>query len=195
MNYKRNFKRFFDITFALIAMPILLVLLLPIAILIKFEDGGAIFYNAYRLGKDNKLFKMYKFRSMKINSPDFRLADGSTFNSKNDPRVTKIGKFLRESSIDELPQFLNVIIGDMSIVGPRPDIKSNEKQLEEFNSYLNVKPGITGYNQAYFRNESNRLEKIKNDKFYEENVSFTLDLKILYQTIKVVLKKDKMYKL
>lgn len=112
--YKNFFKRLIDIIIAIIGLPILVVIFIIVAPLIKLSDKGPIFYNAYRVGKNGKLFKMYKFRSMKVNAPDIRLDDGSTYNGENDLRVTKIGKFLRKTSLDEAPQILNVLIGDMS---------------------------------------------------------------------------------
>jgi lipopolysaccharide/colanic/teichoic acid biosynthesis glycosyltransferase len=165
-----------------------------IGILIKIEDHGPILYVSDRLGKNKVIFKMYKFRTMKVNSPDIRLDDGSTYNSKDDIRVTKIGKKLRESSIDEIPQILNILIGEMSVIGPRPDVESKENYPEEYKSFFNVKPGMTGYNQAYFRNETNRLEKMKNDKFYADNISFKMDLFIMFKTISVVFKRKGLYK-
>ena len=100
--------------------------MIPVVIMIKLEDKGPVFYNAPRLGKGMREFPMYKFRSMKVNAPDIRNEDGSTFNSDNDPRVTKIGNVLRKTSIDELPQLLNVLKGDMSFVGPRPSPLGNK---------------------------------------------------------------------
>lgn len=192
--YNRFFKRLLDIIGSLIALPFFILLYIPVAILIKLEDKGPVFYNAERLGKNNKLFRMYKFRSMKVNAPDLRLADGSTYNGADDPRVTKIGKFLRETSIDEIPQILNILLGDMSFIGPRPDVKSDAIVPEGYNAVLQTKPGLTGYSQAYFRNETNRLEKIRNDEYYAIHVSFLFDLKIALKTIVVVLKRDKMYR-
>ena len=100
----------------------LLLALIPIAIAIKIEDRGPIFYCADRLGRNAKTFKMYKFRSMKVNAPDIRNEDGTTYNSKDDPRITKVGRFIRETSLDELPQVFNIIKGDMSLIGPRPGL-------------------------------------------------------------------------
>ena len=118
--YVRFVKRLLDIVFGLIAMPILGILILIFGPQIKREDNGPIFYNAPRVGKDGVEFKMYKFRSMKVNAPDLKMADGSTYNGADDPRMTRIGAFLRRTSIDEVPQFLNVLKGDMSLIGPRP---------------------------------------------------------------------------
>jgi undecaprenyl phosphate N,N'-diacetylbacillosamine 1-phosphate transferase len=193
--YKRVFKRFFDIVFAVISLSILSLVFIVVAPLIKLSDGGPIFYNANRIGKNGKLFKMYKFRSMKVNAPDIRLPDGSTYNEKDDPRVTKIGKFLRKTSIDELPQILNVLIGDMSLIGPRPDPPDwLNRYPEEVKIFLTVRPGITGYSQAYFRNSVDGEEKMKNDVYYALNCSFLLDVKIFFKTIASVLKRENMYK-
>ena len=135
---------------------------------------------------------MFKFRSMKVNAPDIRNADGSTFNSEDDPRVTKIGKFLRKTSLDEVPQILNVLLGDMSLVGPRPNLPSvpynSLPDIEK--KRLNVRPGITGYNQAYFRNSVSSEVKFKNDVYYVENVSLIFDLRILIHTVISVFKHE-----
>jgi lipopolysaccharide/colanic/teichoic acid biosynthesis glycosyltransferase len=192
--YKKYFKRIFDLIISFICLPFILLLFIPISILIKLEDGGPVFYNAMRLGRYGVPFKMFKFRTMKVNSPDIRLADGSTYNSTNDPRVTKIGKFLRELSLDETPQIINILLGQMSLIGPRPDINLNEKFAEEIKQTRKVRPGITGYSQAYFRNETSWSEKIKNDLHYVENISFYMDSRILFRTLYIVLKKEKMYR-
>lgn len=192
--YRYYFKRVFDAIISLIGLPFLLLLIIILAIIIKFEDRGPVFHTSFRLGKNGIPFKIFKFRSMIVNAPDLRLPDGSTFNDKNDSRVTKIGKFLRESSLDEFPQLLNVLMGQMSIIGPRPDLNSNDKFPEESKLILKVKPGITGYNQAYYRNETDWPEKIKNDLYYVENISFGFDMKILCKTVYMVIKRDKMYR-
>ena len=113
--YKCFFKRFFDIIIALLFLPFILFVFVVIAPIIYFTDKGPVFYNAKRAGKRAKPFKMFKFRSMYVNSPDLRNADGSTYNGEDDPRVTRIGKILRKTSLDELPQLLNVLLGDMSL--------------------------------------------------------------------------------
>jgi undecaprenyl phosphate N,N'-diacetylbacillosamine 1-phosphate transferase len=193
--YKRLFKRLIDIITAVICLPFLLVILIFAAPLIKLADKGPIFYNAERIGKDGKLFKMYKFRSMMVNAPDIRLADGSTYNGEDDPRVTGIGKFLRKTSLDEAPQILNVLIGNMSLIGPRPDPPDwIDKYPEEIKVFLSVRPGITGYSQAYFRNSADGEEKMKNDAFYAENCSFNLDAEIFLKTIVIVLKRENTFK-
>ena len=134
---------------------------------------------------------MLKFRSMKVNAPDIRLADGSTYNGDDDPRVTRVGRFLRKTSVDEIPQFLNVLIGQMSFIGIRPDpLDWLEKYNEHEKVILTVKPGITGFNQAYYRNSADGEEKLKNDVFYAEHISFGLDVKIILRTIKTVLCRE-----
>ena len=117
--YKCFFKRLIDLVLSLIAFPFWCIIAIPIAIAIKIGDGGPVFYLSKRVGKNFKQFGMYKFRSMKVNAPDLRNEDGGTYNAADDPRVTKVGKFLRETSLDETPQLLNIIRGDMSIIGPR----------------------------------------------------------------------------
>lgn len=182
------FKRFLDLLLSLLILPFLPILIVLVGLCIKIEDGGPIFYMALRTGRYGKPFKMYKFRSMKVNAPDIRLADGSTFNSDDDPRVTKMGKFLRRTSIDEIPQFINVLIGDMALIGPRPDTPMDlDKYTDEERVMLNVRPGITGYNQAVNRNSVLTKEKLKNDIYYVKNMSFSLDIKIIWMTILVVL--------
>ena len=120
--YKKFFKRFIDIVLSLLATPFVLLVIAIMAPFIFFEDKGPIFYNATRRGRNGKNFKMFKLRSMYVNAPDLKNPDGSTFNSDKDPRVTKIGRFMRKTSVDELPQILNVLIGDMSFIGPRPTL-------------------------------------------------------------------------
>lgn len=192
--YKKFFKRIFDFLFSLFLLPLLLIIILFVGPIIYFQDRGTIFYNAPRLGMNGVIFKMYKFRTMKMNAPDFRNPDGSTFNAKDDPRLTKIGKFLRKTSIDEIPQILNVLFGNMSFVGPRPDLAEHMQQYTEIEKKkLNVLPGITGYNQAYFRNSIPWKQRLENDVYYSENVSLKLDIKIIFNTIVSVLKNKNIY--
>ena len=164
MIYKKYGKRCCDIILSIVGLPFFAVIFIPTAIAIKAEDRGPVFYNAPRLGKDGKTFKMYKFRSMKVNAPDIRLEDGSTYNGEDDPRVTKIGKFIRKTSIDETPQLLNVLKGDMSFIGPRPDPPDwLERYPENVKEFLRVRPGITGFSQAYYRNSVDGNMKMQND--------------------------------
>lgn len=192
--YVKVEKRAIDFIIGLIALPFILLVTVVMAPLIYFNDKGPIFYNAARLGKNGKPFKMYKFRSMMVNAPDIRNEDGSTYNGDDDPRVTKVGRFMRKTSIDELPQFLNVFLGDMSLIGPRPDpLDDMEIYTEHQKKKLIVRPGITGYNQAYYRNSVEQNEKFENDVYYAENISFILDVKIFFKTIATVLTYDNVY--
>ena len=192
--YQLYIKRLIDIILCLIALPFALLLIIPIAIAIKIEDHGPIFYHSMRIGKGFKEFGMLKFRSMKVNAPDFRNEDGSTFNSKNDPRVTKVGHILRETSLDEIPQIFNVLCGQMSIIGPRAgDVESKDTYEEDEKDKLLVRPGISGYTQAYFRNNLGVREKRMYDACYAHNVSFLLDIKILFKTVKTVLLRENVY--
>lgn len=192
--YRSYFKRLFDLIFAAIALPFWLIILLVISPIIYFQDKGAIFYNAPRLGKDGKVFKMYKFRSMKMNAPDLRNDDGSTFNAEDDPRLTSIGKFIRKTSLDETPQLLNIIKGDMSIIGPRPDLPEHMDMYEGNESRkLEIRPGVTGFNQAYFRNTVPWKERIKNDIYYIDNLSCWMDIKVFIKTALSVLKREAVF--
>ena len=193
--YKKFGKRALDILLSLIALPFVLLVIVIMAPFIYLEDRGPVFYNATRRGMNGKNFKMFKLRSMYVNSPNLRNADGSTFNSDKDPRVTKIGRFMRKTSVDELPQILNVLIGDMSFNGPRPTLATTPyEQLPEINKRrLAVRPGITGYAQAYYRNSITQQEKFQHDCYYAENSSFAMDVKVLLQTVKSVLKRENIY--
>jgi len=192
--YQIGIKRIMDIIICLIALPFVMLILIPVAIAIKVEDHGPLFYRSMRLGKDFKEFGMLKFRSMKVNAPDIRNEDGSTFNSKTDPRVTRIGRFLRETSLDELPQIFNVLAGQMSIIGPRAgDVESKDTYEEDEKDKLLIRPGITGYTQAYYRNNLGVREKRLYDAWYAHEVSFGLDVKIFFRTIKTVLKHENIY--
>lgn len=192
--YRSFFKRIFDLVLAIIALPFWLIILVVVGPMIYFQDKGSIFYNAPRLGKDGKIFKMYKFRSMKMNAPDLRNEDGSTFNAEDDPRLTKIGKFIRKTSLDETPQLLNIIKGDMSIIGPRPDLPEH-MELYEGNEArkLEIRPGVTGYNQAYFRNTVPWKERIKNDIYYIDHLTMWMDIKVFFKTVVSVLKREDVF--
>ncbi len=190
----KTIKRLLDIVICLIAFPFFCLVWVVAAILIKAEDGGPVFYMAERIGKDSKKIHMFKFRSMKVNAPDIRNDDGSTYNAKDDSRVTKVGKFLRETSLDETAQILNVLKGDMSIIGPRAsNWDALETYLPDEMDKLKVRPGITGYVQAYYRNNATPHEKRVYDGWYANNLSFVLDMKIIFKTISVVLKRDNLY--
>ena len=193
--YKKFIKRFFDLIFGILAFPFFLLTFIIFGPIIKATDKGPVFYNAERIGKDGKLFKMYKYRSMYVNAPDIRLADGSTYNGKDDPRVTKIGRFMRATSIDELPQILNMLNGTMSLIGPRPDPPDwLDKYPDEIKVFLSVRPGLTGYSQAYFRNGADGEQKMKNDAYYAEHISFPFDIRIFFKSIITVLGFGNTYK-
>ncbi|MFN4026047.1 MAG: undecaprenyl-phosphate glucose phosphotransferase [Flavobacterium sp.] len=196
--YIKGIKRAFDIAFSLIVIVFLLSWLIPIlAILIKLESKGPVFFKQGRPGLDEQEFFCYKFRSMQVNRHTEKEA------SKNDPRVTKIGKFMRKTSVDELPQFFNVLIGDMSVVGPRPHLWSQNKayasRIKKYMVRHYVKPGITGLAQVKgFRGEieteEDMVNRIKLDVFYIENWSMIMDLKIILQTVINIFKgEDKAY--
>lgn len=182
--YQRYIKRIIDLIISLLFLPIFILVYIIVGIFIYAEDQGSILYVSNRRGLHGDPFKIYKFRSMKENAPDIRNKDNSTFNADDDPRVTRVGKVLRSTSIDELPQFLNVLKGDMSIIGPRPTMATRKKSelLEKELKRCEVKPGITGYSQAYYRNSITAREKLENDLYYVDHISFGLDVKIFFQT-------------
>lgn len=192
--YRNYFKTIIDYCIAIIVLPFFLIILIVVGIAIKIEDGGPIFYIAERIGKNSKKLNMYKFRSMKVGAPNVINEDGSTYNSKNDIRVTRVGKFLRATSIDETAQILNVLNGSMSIIGPRA---SNWNTLDTYREdelgKMNVKPGISGYTQAYYRNSISVRDKRLMDVWYANHVSIILDMKIIFKTIKTVVKHENIY--
>lgn len=189
--YRHFFKRVFDILIGICALPFVILFIIVIGPIIWFEDKGPIFYAGKRIGRDGRLFGMLKFRSMKVNAPDIRMENGDTYNGDDDPRVTKIGRFMRKTSFDEIPQFINVLFGDMSFIGPRPDTPDFlDVYKEKYPAILSIRPGITGYNQAYFRNSIDGEEKMKNDDYYAKHLTFVMDVKIVFKTIKTVLFRE-----
>ena len=194
----KGLKRVFDIVFSLFVIIFLLSWLIPLlALLIKLESKGPVFFKQGRPGMDEKEFFCYKFRSMQVNGFTEQEA------SKNDPRVTKMGKLMRKTSMDELPQFFNVLLGDMSVVGPRPHLWSQNKayasKIKKYMVRHYVKPGITGLAQVKgFRGEieteDDMVNRIKLDVFYIENWSLLMDIKIIFQTVFNIFKgEDKAY--
>lgn len=180
-------KRFFDIVFSIIGIIILIPFFIIIYIAIRIDSKGPVFFKQARLGKNGTVFQIYKFRSMVVNA---EFIGTGLFNFANDPRVTKVGGFMRKTSIDELPQLLNILKGDMSFVGPRPPVTYELGDYKDFNSTLKkcytVKPGVTGLAQINGRNELSRDEKIKYDFQYVESYhkwGLLLDLKIMLITI------------
>lgn len=212
MNIKNNLKtlqnriikRLFDILMSLLAMPILIPLSLLIAIAIRIETPGAVIYDHERIGRNGRTFRCYKFRTMyrdaeerlkEILESNKELRDEweKNWKLKDDPRVTKIGKFLRKTSLDELPQIWNVIKGEMSLVGPRPYLPREIKQIENFTIISSIKPGITGLWQVSGRSNTGYDYRIKLDIWYVMNWSLWLDVAIIFKTIKVVLKAEGAY--
>lgn len=195
MMYKKYVKRILDILFSVMLSPFVLLICLFVGPFIYLEDKGCIFYKAKRRGVNGKIFEMYKLRSMKMNAPDLRNADNSTYNGPDDPRITKIGRVIRKISVDELPQIFNILKGDMSFIGPRP-ITIN-RPLSEYDEKrkerLKVRPGITGYSQAYFRNSIDQETKLQYDAEYAKNVTFWRDMKIFFKTIQTVLFRKNIY--
>ncbi len=189
--YQRGLKRLLDLLLTIPFLILFLPLAVLIAIAIKFESRGPIFYKQVRVGKDFRKFKTIKFRSMQHNAEE---ETGPMWSEPNDPRVTKVGRFLRRFRIDEVPQFLNVLVGDMSIIGPRPErpyfVEKLSKEYPLYHRRLSVLPGISGWSQvkqSYDRNFDDIRQKLKFDFFYIENLSFGLDLKIIISTIWVMI--------
>ena len=184
------YQRVLDIVLSVIGLLIGIPLMVIFGILIKVEDNGPITYKQERLGKGGKKFYIYKLRSMRTDAEKF----GAQWAEKDDPRITKVGKFIRKTRIDEIPQLFNILKGDMSIIGPRPERPSfTEEFNQEIPGFINrlaVKPGLTGWAQVNGGYEITPREKLIEDIYYIENRSVLLDLKILFKTIKVVLTGD-----
>ena len=196
-NYRRHFgKRFFDFLISLISLLFLLPFLIVIGLIIKFDSRGPILYKSKRYGCKGRMFNMYKFRSMTKDADKMieqlrhqNEVDGPIFKIREDPRISRVGAFLRRYSLDELPQLINVLRGDMSLVGPRPlPIEQIEKEDLRQLRRLQIRPGITGLWQIRGRSDISFVRLIKWDIWYINNWSFWLDLNILLQTIPVVLK-------
>lgn len=195
-------KRLFDIIASGSALIILSPLFLLTAIAIKLEDGGPVFYGARRWGRDLKDFKMIKFRSMVVNAESTKLKDllsesemtGHAFKIHNDPRITRVGHFIRKYSIDELPQLWNVFIGDMSLVGPRPIMTVDTDTIDDYDKqrWL-IRPGLTCYWQISGRANINWARWIELDLDYIENMNFIEDVKIIFRTIPVIFKAEGAY--
>ncbi|WP_225748906.1 sugar transferase [Paraeggerthella sp. Marseille-Q4926] len=189
--YARFGKRACDLVVGIIALPFVLLIIAILAPFIHFEDKGPVFYNAPRVGVGGRDFKMYKLRSMKVNAPDLVMEDGSTYNGADDPRMTRVGAFMRKTSLDEMPQFLNVLKGDMSVVGPRPDLRrETELYVGDEHLKLTVKPGVTGYAAVYGRNSLPWHDRLALDVEYVRTMSFPLDVKIFFKTFSAVFKQE-----
>ncbi len=189
--YKRAIKRSFDVVLSLIAFIITLPVMFITGIVIKCEDGGPVFYKQERVTMNGKRFYILKFRSMIVDAEK----DGKPHPAGvNDNRITKVGRFIRRTRIDELPQVINILKGDMSIVGPRPERwEQNEaysKEIPEFPFRLKVKGGLTGYAQVYGKYNTSALDKLKLDMMYIMNWSILLDVQIIFETLKVLFKRE-----
>ena len=184
-------KHILDKIFGIILLILLSPILAIIAIAIKVASKGPVIFKQKRLGKDGQIFEIYKFRTMYVDAPDIRNEDGSTFNSDNDPRVTKVGKILRKTSLDELSQIFNILKGEMTFIGPRPDLPDHYNLYTEFDKKkLLVRPGVTGYAQCNGRNNIAWKKRIEMDIYYIENYSLWLDIKILFKTVFSVLRSE-----
>ena len=195
-------KRFLDIFFSVLALIPFLILLIIIKIIhILNNDFNSIFFNQLRVGKDNKMFKMYKFRTMipdaeevlkeMLKDKKYKKEWNENHKFENDPRITKIGNLLRKSSLDEIPQILNIIKGDMSIIGPRPVTQEEvDAYKKNKNKLVSVRPGLTGWWACNGRSNISNRERKKLELYYVDNISFKLDLKIFFLTIVKVLKRD-----
>lgn len=193
INKKKSYvlKRIFDIFMSGIALIMLLPIFAIIGIFIKLDSKGTVFFIQKRVGKEGKIFRTYKLRTMVSEAE--KMTGNNLIEEKN-PYITRIGKFLRRTGIDELPQLINVLKGDMSLVGPRPTILCQVKEYDNFQKKrLLVKPGITGWALINGRNNLNWPERIKLDIWYIEHWSFRLDIKILFKTIFVIMIGEGLY--
>ena len=191
-------KRYFDVIASIITVIVILPLYLVIAVLVKLDSKGTIFFKHERLGRDGKIIKIYKFRTMVVNAQQIlnnmpeekKMEFEENFKFEDDPRITKVGKFLRQSSLDELPQLINIIKGEMSVVGPRPIvIKELEKYGMHGDKLLTIRPGLTGNWQVNGRSNTSYEHRVKLDMDYIDTRNFLRDMVIIAKTVGVVYKK------
>lgn len=189
--FQRFLKRATDIVVSVIGLAFLAPVFLIIAAAIKLDSPGPVFFRQERVGKNGRIFRIFKFRTMVQNATEHPLGYHT---NEHDPRVTRVGRFLRAYSLDELPQFFNILVGDMSLVGPRPTLPY---QVEKYNDFqrrrLLVPPGVTGLAQVNGRNQLTWPERIERDVWYVDHWSYGLDLKILWQTLGVVIRREGVY--
>lgn len=202
---KNNITRLLDISLILLAAPYIILAFLVLVILIKVDSPGPVFYRQTRIGRFGRKFPVYKFRTMAQNAdkvlrdyldkyPELEAEWLATHKLKNDPRVTRLGAVLRKLSLDELPQIWNIIIGDMSLVGPRPIVDAEvEKYGRCFELYIQVRPGLTGLWQVSGRNNTTYARRVELDEYYVRNQSLKLYLHILVKTVSVVITRDGAY--
>lgn len=199
--FYHGIKRLFDIAASAIALVLISPLFLFLAIKIHGEDGGPVFYSQIRIGKNENPFRIYKFRSMVVNADQLKKelltqneVEGAMFKMHDDPRVTKIGKFIRAHSLDELPQLWNVLKGDMSLIGPRPPLPDEVAEYDDWDKQrLLVKPGCSGLWQATSRNEADFKGMVLLDIEYINKSSLLFDLKLILMTIKVIIHPNGIY--
>ena len=192
-------KRALDIVLSIISIVVLLPLMLIVALIIAIDSRGEIVFSHKRIGKNGSTIKVYKFRTMHINSAEMfenfteeqKNEYNKNFKLQDDPRITRVGEFLRKSSLDELPQLWNILRGDMSIVGPRPIVEKEVCRYGKFAGKLFcVKPGLTGYWQVNGRSDTSYERRVEMDLFYINNMSFWLDFKIIFRTVYTVIRRE-----
>lgn len=194
--YKTYGKAILDTLLSLLGLIVLSPLLLLISLFIKLDSKGPVFFKQKRLGEYGREFQIYKFRTMVVNAEN--IGDGLSIKTEKDNRITKVGRFLRKTSLDELPQLINVIRAEMALIGPRPPVTYHPYQ--GYDNYpiwakkrFDVRPGITGLAQVRVRNSATWDERIEFDNIYVNNISLIYDIKIFFDTLIAVLKKDKIY--
>ena len=189
--YKKFFKRFFDFVLSLLALICLSPLLLLLALAVKLDSKGPVFFRQERVGKDEKIFKIYKFRSMCVGAEQ---QGTGQYSFAGDPRVTRVGKLIRATSLDELPQLINIRKGEMSFVGPRPPLTYHPWPLEDYTPQqrrmFEVRPGISGWAQVNGRKEVEWHERIRLNVWYVDHCSLLLDIKIIFKTLFKVLRNE-----
>lgn len=189
--YRRYIKRLLDIMFAFLFLIVLSPLFLVIMIMICLDSKGGPFFKQERIGRDEKVFLIYKFRTMTVNSEH---TGSGVYSDENDPRVTGIGRLLRKHSLDEIPQFINVLKGDMSFIGPRPPLTYHPWLLSQYTQeqrrMFTVRPGLTGWAQVNGRRSIDWDERIRLNNWYIDHLSFILDCRIVWKTLGAVIKSD-----
>ena len=188
---QRVTKRAMDIVLSAMALLVFAIPMAAVAIAIKLEDGGPVFYKQKRMTRGGREFDILKFRSMIVDAEKYA---GAVLATENDPRITKVGKFIRATRLDEIPQILNIFLGDMSVVGPRPERKVLADQImqevPEFDYRLKVRGGLTGYAQIYGKYNTSSYDKLRLDLMYIENYSLLLDIKLIILTLRIIFSKD-----
>ena len=189
--YRHFFKRFFDTIVSFLALCVLILPMLIVALIIKLDSPGPVIFKQARVGKGGRVYWMYKFRSMCVGAEQ---QEGGVYCTKGDKRVTKVGKFIRATSIDELPQLVNILKGDMALIGPRPVLTYYPKKWEEYTpeelKRFDVLPGVTGWAAVHGRKTNTVEARFQYDNYYVDNLSLWLDIKIFFMTIKAVLTNE-----